>query len=337
MFMGRIEAPSVFPYLFVSPSSILIPSPSRPNMPLFRLLAFISAIAAIAIDPSPAQGIDAQLQRQLETLCRDFRGTAGVYVHHIPTRTTAAVNADSLFPTASMIKVPILCATFDKLDRGELKYNQNLLYRDTLKYDDGISGSWRDSTKKPLAEIVTLMICFSDNTASLWLQALAGTGTRVNAWLEANGFHSTRVNSRTPGREDLRNVFGWGVTSPKEMAGLIAQIAGGQAVSSAASEEMQRVLGTIHWTREALSQIPPSVKTLSKQGAVDRSKSEVVYVYAPSGAYVFCVITKNQEDVRWESGNEGYALIRTVSALLWKTFEPSHPWIPQCEPVKWEK
>jgi beta-lactamase class A len=255
----------------------------------------------------------------------------------VPTGRTFSVNADSLFPTASMIKVPILCATFDKFERGELKYNQELLYRDTLKYDDGISGSWKDSTIKPLSEIVTLMICFSDNTASLWLQSLAGTGTRINDWLETNGFHHTRVNSRTPGREDVREAFGWGVTSPKEMAELVACIAEGRAVSPAASEEMQRVLGTIHWTGEALSSIPPSVKTLSKQGAVDRSKSEVVYVFAPSGAYVFCVVTKNQEDTRWASDNEGYVLLRNVSKLLWNAFEPDRPWTPQCDPVKWDK
>lgn len=304
-------------------------------MHLFRLVSVVSTI--VAINLSVAQNAGSRLQQTLETLSKDFRGTVGIYVRHVPTGRTFSVNADSLFPTASMVKVPILCATFDKLERGELKYNQELLYRDTLKYDDGISGSWKDSTKKPLAEIVTLMICFSDNTASLWLQSLAGTGTRINEWLESNGFHRTRVNSRTPGREEIRKQFGWGVTSPKEMADLVAHIAEGRAVSPAASEEMQRVLGTIHWTGEALSGIPPTVKALSKQGAVDRSKSEVVYVFAPSGAYVFCVITKNQEDTRWAMDNEGYVLLRNVSKLLWNEFEPNRPWDSARDPARWEK
>ena len=49
-----------------------------------------------------------------------------------------------------------------------------------------------------------LMITMSDNTASLWLQSLAGTGVVINQWLAAHGFDSTRVNSRTPGREANR-------------------------------------------------------------------------------------------------------------------------------------
>jgi beta-lactamase class A len=101
-----------------------------------------------------------------------------------------------------------------------------------------------------------------------------------------------------------------------------------KAVSPAASQEMYRHLTRIYWNAQALSQLPPWVQAASKQGAVDQSKSEVVLVNAPSGDYVFSVITKEQEDQRWVEDNEGYVLIRKVSALLWKTFEPEHPWSP---------
>jgi beta-lactamase class A len=61
---------------------------------------------------------------------------------------------------------------------------------------------------------------------------------------------------------------------------------------------------------------------------VDQSRSEVVLVNAPSGDYVFCVITKHQRDESWQQGNEGYVLLRRVSALLWRYFEPKHRWTP---------
>jgi beta-lactamase class A len=99
-------------------------------------------------------------------------------------------------------------------------------------------------------------------------------------------------------------------------------------VSPAASEEMYRHLTRSYWTGEALSQLPPTVQAASKQGAVDRSRSEVVLVNAPSGDYVFCLITKNQQDQSWTYDNEGYVLLRRVSALLWRHFEPRHPWTP---------
>jgi beta-lactamase class A len=280
---------------------------------------------------------DRVLQQNVEALVKGFKGDVGVYVRNLKTGQMAAFQADTLFPTASMIKVPILCAVFDKIDKGELKYKRELLYFDSLKYDDGVTGSFRDSTKIQLSEIVMLMITLSDNTASLWLQQLAGTGTTINEWLERNGFHQTRVNSRTPGRQAIREKYGWGHTTPREMAELVALIYDGRAVSPDASEQMFRVLSKPYWDGEALSQMPPTIHAASKSGAVNASKSEVVLVNAPSGDYVFCIITKNQQDQRWEPDNEGYVLIRKVSRMLWEYFEPDWNWKPKPGYERWAK
>jgi beta-lactamase class A len=49
------------------------------------------------------------------------------------------------------------------------------------------------------------------------------------------------------------------------------------------------------------------------------------------------VITKGQEDTSYRMDNEGYVLIRKVSALLWKTFEPKHPWSPDAEATRYKE
>jgi len=273
----------------------------------------------------------------MEDALKGFHGTAGVYVRNLRTGQNAAVMPDTLFPTASMIKVSILCGIFDKINKGELKYNQELLYRDSLKYDDGVTGSFRDSTKIVLAELVTLMATLSDNTASLWLQQLAGGGVTINAWLEQNGFHMIRVNSRTPGRQAIREIYGWGHATPREMAELMAYIYQGRAVSPDASEQMFRVLSRQYWDGEGLSQIPPTVHVATKNGAVNASKSEAMVVNAPSGDYIYCVMTKNQQDERWEFDNEGDVLLRKVARTLWEYFEPDSPWRPQPSGGTWTK
>jgi beta-lactamase class A len=309
-----------------------------------RAVAFIFALILplllVSCTSSPLiirEQPDAVLQQQLDTLVKGFKGDVGIYVHNLKTGQTAAIQPDTLFPTASMIKVPILCGVFDKINKGELKYKQELLYRDSLKYDDGVTGSFRDSTKIELAELVTLMITLSDNTASLWLQQLAGTGTTINAWLENNGFHQIRVNSRTSGRQAIREIYGWGVASPREMAELITYIYQGRAVSPSASEQMFRVLSRQFWDGEGLSQIPPTVHVATKNGAVDASKSEAVLVNAPSGDYAYCIMTKNQQDQRWEDDNEGNVMLRKLSRLLWKYFNPESRWTPQSDNGKWIK
>jgi beta-lactamase class A len=298
-------------------------------MKIAAVAAFLALATAPALAAQSPERPDHQLQRALDSLVTGFHGTVGIYVRQLKSGRTAGVNADSVFPTASMVKVPILIGTFDAMDQGLLDFHQKLVYTDSLLYEgDDILGAFRDSSVVTLSKLTLLSITTSDNTASLWLQALAGTGTAINRWLAAHGFDSTRVNSRTPGREENRTKYGWGQTTPREMARLLTLIREGKAVSPAASEEMYRHLTRSYWTGEALSQLPPWVQVASKVGAVDRSRSEVALVNAPSGDYVFCIITKQQADTTWDPPNEGWVLIRSLSAILWRHFEPKHPWHP---------
>lgn len=284
---------------------------------------------------TPAPDMDA-LERQLTERLDTFQGDTGLYLRHIPSGREIAIRADSLFPTASMIKVPILATLADRVERGQLEWTQEMVYRDSLFYsDEDITGELRDSATVSLDKLARLMTSYSDNTASLWLQEMAGTGVAINQWLVSSGFEATRMNSRTPGRRGDWEKYGWGQTTPREMARLLVMIAEGRAVSRAASERMLRLLSGSYWDGEMLSVLPPDVEVASKQGAVSASKSEVVYVHAPGGDYVLCLITSNQEDTRWASENEGYVLLRDVSRMVWSAFEPDVVYSPPSGLDRW--
>jgi beta-lactamase class A len=302
-----------------------------------RILFFLFSISiVIAQSNFPPSKPDKELTKKLQELAKDFNGDYGIYVRHLKTGKTVDINADTMFPTASMIKVPIMIGIMDKVEKGELKYDSSLVYRDSLFYDgEDIVGNLKDSGRIALGKVVMLMITTSDNTGSLWCQLMAGTGTRINELMAENGFEKTRVNSRTPGRQDIWKMYGWGVTTPREMAELVVKIREGKIISPWASERMYRNLARIYWDGEALAEIPPYVHAASKQGAVNRSRSEVVLVNAPSGDYVFCVITKNQQDESWTNENEGYVLLRNVSRTLWNYFEPKNKWRAMPESMKY--
>ena len=289
----------------------------------FKLSLLLLIISSIAFAQT-----DIKLSTQLQDAIKGFNGQVGIYVKNLKTGKTAEINADTLFPTASMIKVSIQCGVMDKIEKGELQYNQKLVYRDSLLYPgEDILGSFKDKDTIEVSKVAMLMITMSDNTASTWLQKIV-TGEYINNWLDQNGFKVMRVNSRVKGREKIRSMYGWGVTTPREMCRLFTMIRNGEAVSPAASERMYRNLGRIYWDDKALSQIPPYVHTVSKQGALDESKSETVLVNAPHGDYVFSIITNNNKDQRWVLDNEADILIRKVSALLWHYYEPKSSWKP---------
>ena len=276
---------------------------------------------------SIAQKKDKKLQQKLEILSKGFNGDFGVYVKNLKSGKTAAINADSIFPTASMVKVPILIGIMDKIENGELGYHDDLEYKDSLLYAGvDILGSYKSGEKIELSKVMMLMLTMSDNTASLWLQSLAGGGTRINQILDSLGLKDTRVNSRTPGREQNRDLYGWGQTTPREMATLLERIYENQVVSIAACERMQRSLGRNYWDANAISQIPPYASVLSKSGAVDESRSEVLLVNGRKCSYVFCISTKNNKDQSWKQENEAWVLTRKISKMLWEYFEPADKW-----------
>jgi len=291
---------------------------------------FFLLLSLLSLQPVFAQfKTDKKLEAELHALTDTFHGVAGVYVLNLKTGREAAINADTVFPTASIIKVPILVGIFDKIEAGDLKYHQPLVYRDSMsRKGSGLMQFFRDSTSIDLKDIITLMITHSDNAAAVWCERLAGGGVAINSWLGENGFRDTRVNARTSGREQNRQTYGWGQTTPREMARLVTMIRHDEAVSPAASQTMYRIMTHVFWDEYALSGIPPYVQAASKQGMVDDSRSEVVLVNAPHGDYVFYIATKNNKDQRWVPDNEAWQLARKVSTLLWSYFEPRSKWTP---------
>jgi beta-lactamase class A len=267
-----------------------------------------------------AQKIDKKLQLQVENIVKDFKGDIGIYVKNLLTGKIVEINADTIFPTASMIKVPIMIGIMDKIDKGELNYHQALTYSDTLLYaGEDILGSFKNNEKIELSKVMMLMLTTSDNTASLWLQNYAGTGIRINEILKQHGFEKTRVNSRTKGRETDRNLYGWGQTTPKEMAGLFEQLYFGKIINDSSSKKMIRLLGRNYWDEEALIVIPSTTFVASKSGAVDASRSETLLVMAKE-PYVFSIITKNNKDISWGYNNEAWVLTRNLSKILYQYF-----------------
>jgi beta-lactamase class A len=138
--------------------------------------------------------------------------------------------------------------------------------------------------------------------------------------MDSLGLPNTRVNSRTPGRTEQRNKWGWGQTTPREMGHLLEKIINHEVISYTASEKMLRLMSRNYWDEEAISRIPADVFIASKSGAVDASRSELLFVNGKKCSYVFSIFTKNNQDRSWEPNNEAWELTRKISELLWKYF-----------------
>jgi len=280
------------------------------------LLTFVSLYVV-------AQKTDKALEKQIRELVSGFHVTVGIYVHELKKDRVGSFNADTIFPTASVVKIPIMIGIMDRIQNKELEFHQVMIYKDTIRYDPGedVLASFKPDEKILLSKLMLLSISLSDNTASLMLQGIAGGGQRINFLMDSLGYLYTRVNSRTPGREKDREIYGWGQTTPREIARLMEQIEKGEILSQRSSDRMLRTLGRQYWDEDAISQIPPNIFVASKSGAVDESRNEILYVNAPN-PYIFSIFTKDNKDQSWDYNNEAWVLTRKLSALLFTYYNP---------------
>lgn len=281
----------------------------------------------IAVIASP------EIVDKLEKIAADHEGVMGIYCRHLGSGEIYQVNSDVPFPSASTIKVAVMCTALDLLARGEGPFES---YYDTKKYDSststggsGLIRHFKNGAPVELKEMIHLMITISDNIATNMICDWMGL-EEVNEWLSRAGFKETRMFSTVGGGKvydsEGRETWGLGRTTPREMANLMASIASGRAGTTSTTDEMLRVLGNQYFDASIPAVIPPTVYVGSKSGALNRSRSDAAIVAGPTGTYVLAVFTKDNKDTSWKNDNKAEAAIAEVSSVVWRHFNPESEW-----------
>lgn len=114
-----------------------------------------------------------------------------VYIEYPQEGRAAYVYNSHAMRSASMIKVFLLGAAMEKVRAGKLSLGQTLVLQESDKVGGaGILGGYASGTELPLAEVLSLMITESDNTATNMVIDLLGM-TEINAYIEKNGYGDT--------------------------------------------------------------------------------------------------------------------------------------------------
>jgi beta-lactamase class A len=353
--MIKKEAPSMPDYLFFA---------SKPFRSRAAILCGFSAIAIFATLPSlsmplvqaevtPCEcsattvSLDFQITTEtvefspgtlgeLQRVVAGHRGRMGISVRNLDTGEVLEVNGQAAFPAASVIKVPVMMAAMDKIGvpNGPFpSYYDKMTYTSaSLASGSGSIQNYRDGTEIQVKELIHQMIITSDNVATNMItEALGGPGA-VSRWLVDHGFKVTRMNATIGGKmvddPDLRRDWGIGVTTPCEMRLMFERLVLGTIGTPATRDEMLRILGQQYWDDLLGAHVPPMVWAGLKSGALRRSRSDAGIIASPGGIYAVAVFTSENLDTSWSETNEAEANIREVSRILWKHFNPSHPYDP---------
>jgi beta-lactamase class A len=255
---------------------------------LLRSAAIMLALCA----RTPAQTTAADLFEQ-KTLARiaivdsALDGVLGVAAIDLTTGHTLTFHADTVFPTASTIKVPVMIQLYRAIRAGDLKLTDQIPVhtKDLVEESPVVEKATKSTGKLTVRELLEAMIQVSDNTATNKLIELLSMA-KVNRAMDEMGFLQTRLRRRmidiAAARRNEENV-----STPLEMARLMEMIYRGKAVDESASREMLEVMTATK--ADIRKVIPANIRVASKPGSLDRVKCEVAVVFLDKRPFVISV------------------------------------------------
>ena len=161
----------------------------------------------------------------------------GVFIVDIDSGGYVDVSGNKNFSAASTIKIPVLVAFLEDVDRGKIRLDEILTMDQEMVA--GGSGNLRTmpvGTKLKSIEVATKMMTISDNTATNMLISKLGGKELLNARFRSWGLVNTAIQSPLPDLE------GTNTTSPKELASLIAKVNQGELISMRSRDLMLDIM-----------------------------------------------------------------------------------------------
>ena len=297
------------------------PGCSRRRFAPLALVLLLPACAQgqVSTAAAPQRADTAALRRTLDSLAGAHRGVVGYAVRNVDTGERLERRGDETFSTASLIKVPILVTLFDLIEQKKLSLDDPL----TVLAIDQVPGSGVLQFFTPGATITVndaawLMMTLSDNTATnLILDRIIIR--RVWEKMEALGLPHTKVHSKSFLRiasvaMDSSVKYGFGVTTPNEMATLFDMIARGKAVSPAADSVMLRMLENGD-NSALLLRHAAGTRAAHKWGGTDQVRTDCALFFRQTRV-VACVLTKDNEDRSWRIDNEAQVTIARMGEAI---------------------
>jgi beta-lactamase class A len=245
------------------------------------------------IDPSDWQVFTAAIQRRAQR----FNGLAGYVVKDLRTGRVVEYNAAELFPSASLIKLPILAAAFQAAEEGKLTLSAPVtLRRQDRRGGSGILKLASAGSIFTVRELLDYMIIYSDNTATELIIQMLGYDYLQKTFARL-GLEDTAI--RPDGfRLSVRCIADDNMTSPRDMARLLEKIYQRELVSAEASEQMLDILKHQRLRDRLPRFLPAGWEIAHKTGLLRRACHDCGIVFSPAGDYLICVLTSHDTTYR---------------------------------------
>jgi len=231
-----------------------------------------------------------------------------IYVWSFETGKYTAIDANKVYPAASIIKVPVLAQLFKSIES-----NQVSLY-DTMNlteyYRSPGSGEMqfsRAGNRYSIDDLAKVMIRDSDNTATNMLMSKVGSMDDVNTGIRSWGLKNTHVQTWLP------DLTGTNTTTAADMAKILYNLENPSFLNINSREDIVKYMSKVKNNRLIQAGLPAGTPFVHKTGDIGNMLGDAGIVYLPSGQHYIVVILAQ----RPYNDIAGVNFIKSASSIIY--------------------
>ena len=202
----------------------------------------------------------------------------GIFVKDLTTGETFAVNADTVFPQASAIKIPILIELMHEAQTGKLNLSERVeIHRAGLVGGSGVLQFFSEGDSAvSLRDLAVLMVVLSDNSATNLIINRVGMDN-VNAMLIGLGLDKTVLARKmidiAAEQADQENR-----STPRQMATLVEELNAGKLLDA---EHTKMALEILEYPKDSplRAGVPSTVTVAEKPGSLSGAQCDSGIVF----------------------------------------------------------
>ena len=281
------------------------------------------------------------VEAEIERLAEETGGIVGVAATQLATGRHVGYREDEVFPTASVIKLPLLVTLYEDAIAGRIDLSERVTYREDARVaGSGVLQYLDDGLQPTLRDLAVLMMSVSDNTATDLLFDRVGKA-RIEATMDRLGLGSIRApfdiremlmelvdmdHSKPGGYDELRRLLrisaGTGGrsmipeqadrTTPADMCRLLELIESRAILDADACTAILELMKRIQSATRIPGLLPKGTVVAHKTGSYRRLRNDVGIVYAPKGPYAIALFAR---ELRRDNIDDDGALARISLAV----------------------
>ena len=202
-------------------------------------------------------------------------GEAAAFASDADGRALFCEREDELFPSASVIKLPLVMTLYADAARSRIDLDERVSVGDRVD-GSGVLRHLRDVEELSLRDLAMLAIIVSDNTATNRLIERIGldrVGERMQEWGCPKSRLSRKMYDFEAAKRGNENVM-----TARETVSLLARLARGECEDRRTSDEVLAVLEQCQDRTMLLRYLPYGAKVPHKTGTLDESRNDAAIV-----------------------------------------------------------